>query len=141
MIMIIKVLPVLEVNVKHNPHISNRIKIQRVAWGTEDWRYFTDANLISNENTNIDQLQDSSSSSSSSSSSQIELVLLADCVYWPVLFEPLVSTLRGLCSSEVNGGQGATVIMAHTRRWKKVRYTFYSIPRSLALALSLFFFF
>jgi predicted nicotinamide N-methyase len=143
---IIKVLPVLEVNVKHNPHISNRIKIQRVAWGTEDWRYFTDTHLRSNENhTNIiDHLHDSSTSSSgdvncsqnssSSSSSQIDLVLLADCVYWPVLFEPLVSTLRGLCSSEVNGGQGATVIMAHTRRWKKVRYTFYS-PHALSLPL------
>jgi len=75
-----------------------------------------------------------------------DVILLADCVYWPVLFSPLIETLRGLlngtttattksCSKAVRGvgsgdggsagvvveGTGATVLMAHTRRWKKVR--------------------
>jgi hypothetical protein len=79
-----------------------------------------------------------------------DLILLADCVYWPVLFAPLVETLKGLCApppppstpppppppssssstpSRVLPSQqpeqqatsaGATVLMAHTRRWKKV---------------------
>jgi hypothetical protein len=47
------------------------------------------------------------------------LVLLADCVYWPALFAPLVETLRGLCAPRADGGGGCEVLMAHTRRWKK----------------------
>lgn len=42
------------------------------------------------------------------------VVVLADCVYWPSLFQPLADTLEALCKD-----CGATVLMCHTRRWKK----------------------
>ena len=48
-----------------------------LAWGTDDWRAVVDEQ-------------------------RPDLVLLADCVYWQSLFQPLADTLEALCN-EVNG--------------------------------------
>uniref|UniRef100_A0A7S2GHQ3 Calmodulin-lysine N-methyltransferase n=1 Tax=Octactis speculum TaxID=3111310 RepID=A0A7S2GHQ3_9STRA len=114
-----EVLPILQRNVEVNPELAPRVTVCPLTWGTNDWEAW----------------QQSSASSSSSSLGRNDngsmpaarifsgerreggaklVVLLADCVYWPELFGPLLDTLTGLCDS-----CGATVIMAHTRRWKK----------------------
>lgn len=41
------------------------------------------------------------------------LVIAADCVYWECLYQPFLNTLTDLVS------RGATILIAHVRRWKK----------------------
>lgn len=55
-----------------------------------------------------------------------DLILASDCVYYDVLFQPLLQTLKWLCGiggekgCEKRGeGVGPVVLLAHLRRWKK----------------------
>ena len=84
-----EVCPILQRNVDANPTLAGKVSVRPLAWGTEDWVGVVEERAP-------------------------DLVLLADCVYWACLFEPLADTLEALCNNS-----NTTVIMAHTRRWKK----------------------
>eukprot|EP00668_Euglena_longa_P029717 GGOE01037085.1.p1 GENE.GGOE01037085.1~~GGOE01037085.1.p1 ORF type:complete len:173 (+),score=53.32 GGOE01037085.1:143-661(+) len=57
----------------------------------------------------------------------VDLVLVADCVYWEELFAPLVATLRHFTA------QGALVLMAHVRRWTRDNRFFRLAARQMQL--------
>uniref|UniRef100_A0A7S2WGL8 Calmodulin-lysine N-methyltransferase n=1 Tax=Rhizochromulina marina TaxID=1034831 RepID=A0A7S2WGL8_9STRA len=84
-----EVLPILEKNLDANPSLADRVFVAPLSWGTDDWRLAHQGRVP-------------------------DLILAADCVYWPELFAPLEDTLFHLCSQF-----GATVLLAHTKRWKR----------------------
>ena len=83
-----EVVPSLRENVAANPLLQG-VEVQPLAWGTNDWQDVTRKQCP-------------------------DLVLVADCVYWPELFQPLADTIESLCIH-----CRATVLIAHTRRWKR----------------------
>jgi len=136
-----EVLPILRANVDANPTLAPQLRVRPCAWGTDDWRAWAPLSGTSDSPTSRKSPLATSFVNSSGSifageagtTTQAEaveevsdgkeptpnLVLVADCVYWPELFAPLVETLRGLCAPRASGGCGCEVLMAHTRRWKK----------------------
>lgn len=136
---LVEVLPILRANVDANPTLAPKLSVRPCAWGTDDWRAWSpksDTPSWSNsENSTTatphasvdkaagavtaDSLLEVAQNDRDDSEPAPNLVLIADCVYWPELFAPLVETLRGLCAPRASGGCGCEVLMAHTRRWKK----------------------
>lgn len=135
-----EVLPILRANVDANPTLAPQLRVRPCAWGTDDWRAWAPLSGTSDSPTSRKSPSATLVNSSGNifageagTTTQAEaieevsddneptpnLVLVADCVYWPELFAPLVETLRGLCAPRASGGCGCEVLMAHTRRWKK----------------------
>ena len=55
------------------------------------------------------------------------LVIAADCVYWEHLYAPLFETLLYFTS------RGATVVLSHTKRWKREKKFFSMCARRMAV--------
>jgi hypothetical protein len=95
----------IELN-RDQPMISSKIEAQVLNWGDVDHVSFI-----------MDRFADNSHNDTVSSSSDRQappLVLIADCVYWENLFDPLVQTIRSLVLD-----YKCTVLMAYVKRWKK----------------------
>ncbi|CAM9326309.1 unnamed protein product, partial [Phaeothamnion confervicola] len=56
-----------------------------------------------------------------------DVVVAADCVYWESLFVPLLDTLSWFTAG------GATVILAHVRRWKRDARFFRACARRMSV--------
>jgi len=101
------VLEALHINVTLNTPLltstvgQSRVAVRALAWGTSDSDRFTG----------------------------IDLVLVADCVYWECLFAPLLHTLAALTAT------GAIVFMAHVRRWAHDRRFFTLAAKRLRVLL------
>jgi hypothetical protein len=106
-------LPLLQSNVKRNPHTQSPVQITRLEWGNLQDIERVLTTWYHRQNCSITA---SASSSSSSPPPPSLLILGSDCVYWEHLYVPLEWTIAGLLQQ---APCDSMCLLAGMRRWKR----------------------